>query len=594
MGGRITESTIREIREKTDIVTIVSESVSLSRSGASFRGLCPFHREKTPSFFVHPARQAFKCFGCGEGGSVFHFLMKARNLSFAEAVEELGERAGVPIRYEGGGARPRPGEDLYRVLKIASEAYRDLLRASPAGKAARDFLARRGVTREAEQEFFLGYGGGGKDLLSVLARNGVEPECAARAGLLFAEEGGGFRERFRGRVIFPIADARGRVCGFGARAMGDANPKYLNSPESGLYRKSSLLYGLFQALPFIRNEKRVVVVEGYMDLIGLWQRGLRNVVATCGTSLTENHARTLKRLSDTVVLMYDGDLAGKKSSVRAGEPLYSAGVSPLVLFPPKGMDPDDWAKETPAEELRDRIAKAAPLMEYIERSAARKFDLAQIQGKMSYLRLMRKYLPWVVDPAERRMYVQTVARAAGIPEETVLDLPREGGGAPGREIARTPGRGPGGAPEEDMLLRLLSADPSLIVDIQRDGVPEILEGGEVREVIARLAEGAGKDEGTDVGAVLDGEISEGARSRLAAEMFLGEISAEDARRIYPDVVLGLKIRMLDREIARAGEAYKAAVAAGEERRARETLDSQIAAKREKERLELARKNANTR
>jgi DNA primase len=202
VGGRISESTIREIRDKSDIVAVVSETVSLTRSGASFRGLCPFHREKTPSFFVHPSRQAFKCFGCGEGVGL-HFLMKARNLSFAEAVEDLGERYGVTVQHEKGPPSKRPAEDLYRILRLAAETYRELLRSVPSGKPAREFLGRRGVTKEAEQEFFLGYGGLGKDLFSLLAREGIDPGRAEQAGLLFPKEGGGYRERFRGRSSFP-------------------------------------------------------------------------------------------------------------------------------------------------------------------------------------------------------------------------------------------------------------------------------------------------------------------------------------------------------------------------------------------------------
>jgi DNA primase len=593
VGGRITESTIREIREKADIVAVVSETVSLARSGSSFKGLCPFHREKTPSFFVHPSRQAFKCFGCGEGGSVFHFLMKARNLSFAEAVEDLGERYGVPIQYEKGPPSRKPGEDLYRILRLAAETYRELLRSSPSGKPARELLGRRGVTKEAEQEFFLGFGGQGKDLLSVLDREGIEPGRAAQSGLLFPQEGGGYRERFRGRLIFPITDTRGRVCGFGARAIGDATPKYLNSPESELYRKSSLLYGLFQALPAVRNEKKVVVVEGYMDLIGLWQKGIRNVVATCGTSLTESHARTLKRLSDTVILLFDGDVAGKRSAVRAGGPLYAAGVSPLVLFPPKGLDPDDWAKETTAPELSDRIARAVPLMEYIERAAARKYDLSQITGKLSYLRLMGKYLPWITGPAEQRLYVQRVAQSAGLPEETVLEQVRGKGFASAAPATGIPGGTPGGRPEEGLLLRLLSRDPSLIEDVRRDGVLEWIEGEEVREAVGLLSRRAEGGAGADLNEILDAEISDAARRRISEEIFRAEMSAGDARRIYPDVVLGLKIRRLEREIVRLGEESKAAIGAGDRRRAQEIFTELLAAKNEKERLKRER-NASVR
>src|SRR3990172_8940924 len=513
--GRISESTLREIRDRADIVEVVSETVRLSRSGASFRGLCPFHREKTPSFFVHPAKQIFHCFGCWEGGSVFHFLMKARSLSFGEAVEDLAERYGVSIRYEKGPAPERPQEDLYRILQAASETYRELLRSSPAGVGAREFLRRRGITPEAEQEFFLGYGGGGKDLLGALAREGVDPARAEAAGLLVSREGGGYRERFRGRVIFPIADARGRICGFGARAIDDTVPKYLNSPESQVYHKSSVLYGLHQALPSIRRERKVLVVEGYMDLIGLWQKGVKNVVATCGTSLTESHARALKRMSEAVILLFDGDVAGKRSAVRAGGPLYATGVSPLVLFPPKGMDPDDWAKETSLEELSDRIARAIPLMEYIERAAARKYDLSQISGKLSYLQLMGKYLPWITDVAEERMYIQRVAKAAGIPEETVTSRLRGKRAAAPPDTAGIPPRASSSRPEEDLLLGLLSRDPSLIQDIRRDGVEGLLEGEAAREAVGRMGRLAAGGDRPDPPSGLDEAGGGEGRQRLS-------------------------------------------------------------------------------
>jgi len=547
LGGRISESTLREIRDRTDIVEVVSESVRLARSGASFRGLCPFHREKTPSFFVHPAKQIFHCFGCGEGGSVFHFLMKVRNLSFTDAVEHLGERYGVKVRYEKGEAPERPQEDLYRILQAASEIFRELLRSSPAGEGAREFLRRRGILPEAEQEFFLGYGGRGKDLLEAIAREGIDPARAEAAGLLVSREGGGYRERFRGRVIFPIADARGRICGFGARAIDDSVPKYLNSPESPMYRKSSVLYGLHQALPSIRRERKVLVVEGYMDLIGMWQKGVKNVVATCGTSLTESHARALKRMTEDVILLFDGDVAGKRSAVRSGGPLYAAGVSPLVLFPPKGMDPDDWAKESSGEELSDRIGRAIPLMEYIERAAARKYDLSQIAGKLSYLQLMGKYLPWVTDPAEERLYIQRVAKAAGLPEETVISRLRGKPSPAGPEAPGIPPRVSSTRPEEDLLLGLLSRDPSLIEDIRRDGVEDLLEGKAARDVVARLA---GSDDVPDLLSVLNEAVGEDVRRGLSEQIFRADMTPGEARRIYPEVVLGLRIRKARRELVR--------------------------------------------
>jgi len=583
--GRISESTLREIRDRADIVEVVSETVRLSRSGASFRGLCPFHREKTPSFFVHPAKQIFHCFGCGEGGSVFHFLMKARSLSFGEAVEDLAERYGVSIRYEKGPAPERPQEDLYRILQSASETYRELLRSSPAGVGAREFLRRRGITPEAEQEFFLGYGGGGKDLLEALAREGVDPARAEAAGLLVSREGGGYRERFRGRVIFPIADARGRICGFGARAIDDAVPKYLNSPESQVYHKSSVLYGLHQALPSIRRERKVLVVEGYMDLIGMWQKGVKNVVATCGTSLTESHARALKRMSEAVILLFDGDVAGKRSAVRAGGPLYATGVSPLVLFPPKGMDPDDWAKETSLEELSDRIARAIPLMEYIERAAARKYDLSQISGKLSYLQLMGKYLPWITDVAEERMYIQRVAKAAGLPEETVTSRLRGKRAAAPTDTPGIPPRASSSRPEEDLLLGLLSRDPSLIQDIRRDGVEGLLEGEAAREAVERMGRLAAVDDRPDLLSVLNEAVGEQVRQRLSEQILRADMPAGEARRIYPEVVLGLRIRKARHELAR----LRAEIDSSPEKTAEALFARMVDVRNELEKLERQRR-----
>ncbi len=584
MGGRISESTIREVRDRAEIIEVISETVPLSRAGASYRGLCPFHREKTPSFFVHPARQAFKCFGCGEGGSVIHFLMKARNLSFSDAVEELAERYGVTVRYEGGPSRERPKEDLYAILRLASETYRDLLRA-PSGKAGHDFLRRRGVTPQAEQEFSLGWAGRGGELLAAMKRGGIEPSRAAAAGLLIPS-GTGYRDRFRGRVLFPVADARGRICGFGGRAVDDAVPKYLNSPESELYRKSSLLYGLHQALPAIRSDGRVAVVEGYMDLIGLWQKGIRSVVATCGTALTDAHARILKRLSENVILFYDGDVAGKMAAVRSGGPLYAAGVSPKVLFPPKGTDPDDWAKAAPAEELVRRIESAVPLMEYIERGASRKYDLGTISGKLSYVRIMEKYLRWVVVPAERELYVQRVAQTAGLPVETIHRQLGEAG-----KPAPPPAEGPPASkdpmPEESRLLQLLAADPSLALEASRDGVGDLLTGEGAREVLDRLAELAGRGPSEDAATLLSEPLPDAVRNRLSADIVRAEIPAGEARKRYPGVVLALRIRDRQREIGELQERMKAA-RSEEEKVA--LLARVLAAKKEKERLESERRS----
>jgi DNA primase len=604
LGGRISESSIREIRDRADIVEVISETVPLSRSGSGYRGLCPFHREKTPSFHVHPSRQIFHCFGCGEGGSVFHFLMKARNLGFPEAVEELADRYGITLKYEQGSGARQPGEDLHRVLRFAADFYRDLLRKSPVAEGARELVRRRGVEAEAEQEFFLGYGGGGNDLLRALGAEGIDLAQAEKAGLLLAKEGGGFRERFRGRLLFPITDARGRVCGFGGRAMGDAQPKYLNSPESPLYKKSAVLYGLFQALRPIRSEGRVLVVEGYLDLISLWQKGVRNVVATCGTALTEQHARMLKRLAEEVVLFFDGDLAGERAAGKAGAPLYEAGISPLVLFPPKGQDPDDWARALPAPDLAKKVAEAIPLLQHIEARIASRYDLGEIRGKLAYLRRVGPYIAWVVDEAERRLYVRRLAAATGLPEDDVTaHLDRVAAGAVRHESAAQSAHPitMGGARDEagktlppvdrceDMLLRLLAGDPGLIREVTADGLPALVSDEDVRQLLTMLAGRAESAESPTLSGLLDDEtVPDAVRRRIAAALAGGALAPEKARSEYPETALALRIREREREIERLGGVIREAETTGDRVAAQAASGGQFAAGKELEYLKRKR------
>ncbi|MCL2102633.1 MAG: DNA primase [Syntrophorhabdaceae bacterium] len=577
MGGRISETVIREVRDRADIIEVISEMVSLTRAGANYRGLCPFHREKTPSFFVNPARQAFKCFGCNEGGSVIDFLMKARNLSFADAVEELAGRYGIEVRYEGGRPYVRPGQDLYDILKLAAGTYRELLDA-PSGKRAREFLKMRGVTEEAGREFFIGWSGKGGELLAALKKAGIAPERAEAAGLLVSSDRG-CRERFWGRILFPVTDARGRVCGFGGRALDDVVPKYMNSPESDLYRKNSLLYGLHQALPTIRRDGRVVVVEGYMDLIGLWQKGIRSVVATCGTALTDNHARTLKRLSENVILLYDGDTAGKTAAVRSGGPLYAAGVSPKAVFPPTGMDPDDWAKAAP-DTLAQRIESAEPLMEYIERGISRKCNFNSTSGKLEYVKKMSKYLRWIHDSVELELYMQRVVGKTKLTLETIrLHLLTAAKGVDRKaspEEIYAAMKDP--FPEESRLLQLFTLDPSLASEAGNEGVGKLLADPVVREVLERIV----ADNRMSNGAALPLEsFPDAVRNRLAAEMVRGKYSAGEARKEYPSVVRALRYRAIDREVKSFEEQVKSE---HDEEKKKTLYNSLLNAARERERL----------
>lgn len=413
---KIKESTIREIRDTADVAELIGEDVKLTRLGSSLRGLCPFHREKTPSFFVHPGKHIYTCFSCGAKGGAIQYVMESKAMDFPDAVEHLAARYGIKVEYEGSVSKPSYEAQMYRALELAAQVYKDTLESSDEAKK---YLADRGISEETSKLYRLGFSGNGHLLLPEFAKKKISPEIAEKAGLAYKKSR--WVERFSGRVMFPILDSRERVCGFGGRILPPAQgPKYVNSQDGLAYRKGSLLYGLKYAAEGIRNEKQVLVVEGYLDLLGLWEKGVRNVVATCGTALTEVHARTLKRLSEDITLFFDGDAPGIQSTIRSGKVLYAEGISPKALLPPDGMDPDDWAKTLSPDELQKTAKKGSPLFQVIEKIAESSFDLTSPQGKTEYVNLIGKYLRWITDPVERMAWTDHISQKTGLPQPIVL------------------------------------------------------------------------------------------------------------------------------------------------------------------------------
>ncbi|HEY7728430.1 MAG TPA: DNA primase, partial [Candidatus Eisenbacteria bacterium] len=348
------------VRAAVDIVQIVGERVALKRVGRRYTGLCPFHQERTPSFTVNPEWQIWHCFGCGKGGDVFSFLMELDSLTFPEALGELAERAGIELARRERAA----GSELRDRLHQANALARDFFRAellTPAGAGARDYLAGRGFEGEILERFEIGWAPDRWDgLLSAIGKL-LPVKTLEEAGLVLRREGGsGHYDRFRNRVLFPVLTATGRVAGFGARALrpGD-DPKYLNSPDTAVFRKGSLLFGLALARKSIRARKQVLVVEGYLDAMRLHRVGLDHAVGTCGTALTPEHARLLARLEPDVVLLYDGDDAGIRAADRALEPLLEAGLPIRVCTLPPGEDPDSFVRTKGASALRTLLEERA-------------------------------------------------------------------------------------------------------------------------------------------------------------------------------------------------------------------------------------------
>jgi DNA primase len=429
MNGRISRRTLEELRLRSDIVELVSEYVDLRRAGSSLKGLCPFHREKTPSFYVSVEKGVYHCFGCGAGGDSISFVMQLKKLDYRDAVEELCGRSGLEVVYEGGRDDADIVKAMFDLNRFGADFYHNLLFQN--GNPAHTYLEKRGIEESTARELIIGYGGSGRrDLARAITIEGIDVNAAVECGLLLKRRDGEVVDRFAGRLVFPIFTVTGKIAGFAGRAIDDAEPKYINSAESRVYRKKNILYGLNLSGKFISEEGKVFVVEGYMDWIILWQAGIKNVVATCGTAMTLNHFRALKRITDKVILLFDGDLAGKKAAVRSIEPAYEAGVSPLVFFPPGRLDPDDWVRKAGVEEVKEELGGAKLLMEYIIDAAVKKFDLKILSHQLDYIKLVGKYLKNVKDPVEREIYIKEISSKLELSGDEIRKwiVQREGSG----------------------------------------------------------------------------------------------------------------------------------------------------------------------
>ncbi len=385
MAGFIPEEKIDDIRNTADVVDVVSAYVALKKTGKNFLGLCPFHAEKTPSFTVSPEKQIFHCFGCGQGGNVFSFVMQYNNLSFPEAVRFLAQRYGIqiPTRQMSTGEKRRFQEKdgLFELNRQALAYYRNVLLETSAGKHGRDYISKRQMTPEVIDRFGLGYAPEGwRNLVQYFSKKGVGLNDVERAGLIIAKKGTHY-DRFRDRIIFPILDIHEKVVGFGGRCLDDSLPKYLNSPETPLYHKSRILYGLHAAKKACRQTGSVFVVEGYFDVLALFCHGIKNVVATLGTALTRDHLRILKGYAQRVTLVFDSDEAGMKAAERTLSLFMEEKVSVRVMVLPEGQDPDSFIFEVGRDGFDERAEQALDLMSFLLESAINKHGLSP-QGKV--------------------------------------------------------------------------------------------------------------------------------------------------------------------------------------------------------------------
>ncbi|NLY75847.1 MAG: DNA primase [Firmicutes bacterium] len=420
MNSNRNNEIIQEIKAKNDIVSVISEYVSLKRSGRSFVGLCPFHNEKTPSFNVNQDKQFFYCFGCGVGGDVFSFMMKIENLEFKDAAKRLAERAGVDWpEFTAGSEANRRKEVYFKINHLAAALYSQYLLKTDAGNIARNYLTKRGIRSELWQKFQLGYAPPSWDTLTdTIRKKGLPLQPAEELGLVVMGSNG-YYDRFRNRIIFPITDSQGRIVGFGGRLIEAGEPKYLNSPENILFHKGKFLYGLSVAKDSIRRAKKGIIVEGYLDVIQAHQAGFTNTVASLGTALTREQARLFKRFAPEVILAYDADTAGQNATLRGMDILDYAGLTVRVLKLPPGYDPDSFIKDNGGTEFKKRLDNAQGLIDFKISSILSKYDLSAFQGKKSAVEEILPVLSAIDNDVVREHYLRMIVRETGFSENAV-------------------------------------------------------------------------------------------------------------------------------------------------------------------------------
>ena len=418
----IPEHLIEEVRMASDIVDVVSDYVTLKKRGRNFFGLCPFHVEKTPSFSVNPEKQIFHCFGCGTGGNVFVFIMKEEGVGFPEAVRILARRAGIEIPEQdfGDEQAQQEREALYYANELAMKFYHEQL-FSPAGRPALDYLKARGFDEEGIRYFMLGYAPDSWDaFLKHATDNLVKPETLEQAGLLNRRNSGEYYDRFRHRLMFPIFNLSGKVIAFGGRRLTDDEsvPKYLNSPETPIYHKSNVLYGLFQARDAIREQDRAIFVEGYTDVMRLYLSGIRNAVATSGTALTELQARLVRRYTKNVIMLYDSDLAGTAATLRGADVLVAQGLEVRIAELEPGEDPDSFVQKYGAEALQRKLDQAMPLLDF---KAVRIPEAQSRMDRTERIQSLVATLARIQDGIRRQEMVHHYAEKMNLDEEVLWE-----------------------------------------------------------------------------------------------------------------------------------------------------------------------------
>jgi DNA primase len=554
MAGYIPEDIVEKIKSDTDILDLIAEYVTLKKTGKDYTGLCPFHKEKTPSFSVVPDKGFYYCFGCGASGNAVNFIMRHENLDYPEALRFLAKRAGITIPEKVAFDQESHTTKLYKAVEFAESYFKKHLTNS----AGYDYFKTRGVTTAAIEEFGLGYAPDSWDgLLKTIAKSKLTPEIFSEAGLLVRRENqtagpNEYYDKFRNRVIFPIRNLSGRPIGFGGRVLSDQEgPKYLNSPETPIYHKGSVLFGLNHSKNFIRERNQAVIIEGYFDFISVYQAGIKNIVAVSGTGFTPNQANLLARFCERVVLLYDADAAGMRATFRAVEVLFNAGLEPLIVRLPEGMDPDKYVRVNGASALRSLIDGAVNYLDFVAQSLPDKFARLPISRQEKLIESLVQTAAGLDDDLKHELFIRKAIEIFDLPPaaSAKFERPKK------RRVNLEPPEAFGRIRFEGAFLGFLIANPNYINESFKVIQPEHFSEPAHMEIYKKLKEWSFQE--TNIGGFLDKFPDEDIRRKLTEIIVRESAGAPPEARFdefaskFREFHISDQLSALRQEIARA-------------------------------------------
>jgi len=577
MAGRIPDNILEDILSRVDIVELISSYIPLKRAGRNFKALCPFHHEKTPSFMVSPDRQIYHCFGCSKGGNAFGFLMEYERMEFPEAVETLAKKAGVvlPEREKQDSQTAGLITQLYKVNELTALFYESNLN-SPRGLEAKKYLLNRGINESTVKLFKLGYAPDKWDaLINHLRNKSINLSLLEKAGLVLTKEGGGYYDRFRERIIFPIFDIKSRVLGFGARLLPgtakdtgeDTSPKYINSPETPIYTKGRNLYGLNLAREAIKESDCVVIVEGYLDFILPYQQGQKNIVASLGTALTQEQARLIKRYTHNVVMVYDADDAGQMATLRTLDIFIEEGMNVKVVSLPEGFDPDLFVRKKGIGDFKEKINQAENLFDYKLRILKSRYSLKDIEAKALISFEMLLTIKRFKNAILKAEYIKRLAEELDVKEDALLQELNKikeaktysdlGAIGPTRKVLNI-------NPTEKLLVKLMLEEEELIRQVRERLTPEDFQDERIARIVSLMFDLIEQGKNIEPNKLINYLDDEASAQVICESTLLPEVPSQNKEHIINDCIKRLKNERLRIRKQRLHEQIKTAEDLGDE------------------------------